>query len=61
MSGNHLIILNRWGNIVFESHGYSNTFDGANVNEGVYWYLFRRDPKNDPENVVHGFLHVFIK
>jgi gliding motility-associated-like protein len=35
----HLIIMNRWGKTVFESRGYQNDWDGANLNPGTYYYV----------------------
>lgn len=54
-----LIILNRWGNIIFQTTSYTNNWDGRSSNgspvtEGVYTYIYKT-----PEGIVrHGFLHV---
>lgn len=56
---NKLVIYNRWGNVIYEKDGYKNNFEGSAVSDGAYWYVFSRDPKHDPTNVVHGFLHIF--
>ena len=41
---NRLTIYNRWGNIVFETNGYNNdwqgTFDGKTLPFGTYYYTF---------------------
>lgn len=55
---NHLIIRNRWGNVVFESNGYLNTFNGAELHEGVYFYTYTPDYKLNREKTVQGFLHI---
>lgn len=41
---NHLTIFNRWGNIVYETHGYKNDWAGENKNgdkvpEGTYFVI----------------------
>jgi gliding motility-associated-like protein len=54
-----VIILNRWGNIVFSATNYQNNWDGKdtsgkNLVEGIYTYKF-----NTKEGKVgHGFLHL---
>jgi gliding motility-associated-like protein len=54
-----VLILNRWGNIVFSSDNYQNNWDGKdtsgkNLVEGIYTYKF-----NTKEGMVgHGFLHL---
>lgn len=39
---NRMTILNRWGNVVFETQNYSesNVFNGVNCSDGVYFYRF---------------------
>ena len=54
-----VLILNRWGDVVFESTNYQNDWGGKDVSgqdlvEGVYTYLI-----NTPENKqYHGFIHL---
>jgi gliding motility-associated-like protein len=55
-----LVILNRWGNIVFETDNYLNDWNGNNketndrVNDGVYTYLLI-----EPSGLKkHGFIHI---
>ncbi len=54
-----LIILNRWGNVVFQTGNYMNNWDGRDKNgtlvtEGVYTYIHK-----SPDGLIrHGFLHV---
>jgi len=33
-----LVILNRWGNTVYEATGYKNDWNGGDLTEGVYFY-----------------------
>jgi gliding motility-associated-like protein len=56
---NHLYLYNRWGEKIFEQEGYQNTFEGSRFSEGVYWYVFYQDPKNNPKTVKQGFLHIY--
>jgi gliding motility-associated-like protein len=54
-----VIILNRWGNIVFSATNYQNNWDGKdtsgkNLVEGVYVYKF----KTKEGKVGHGFVHL---
>jgi gliding motility-associated-like protein len=55
---NHLIILNRWGNVVFETNGYMNNFNGDGITEGVYFYVYTADTKNHREQTMRGVLHL---
>lgn len=38
---NELIILNRWGNHVFEQKNYQQNWEGKGLTEGTYFYLLR--------------------
>ncbi len=38
-----LTIINRWGNVVFESNGYAFSWDGNNCHDGVYYFTFFSD------------------
>ena len=54
-----VIILNRWGNVVFSSENYQNNWDGKDTSgqelvEGVYTYKY----KTQKGKVGHGFLHL---
>jgi len=54
-----LVLVNRWGNVVFDADDYQNDWDGKDINglpllEGVYTYkLITPD-----DNVKHGFVHL---
>jgi gliding motility-associated-like protein len=40
---NHLVILNRWGTIIYEKDGYLNDWNGKEFTEGVYFYQLKID------------------
>jgi gliding motility-associated-like protein len=54
-----VLILNRWGNIVFSSDNYQNNWDGKDNSgralvDGVYFYKYTaQDGKTG-----HGFVHL---
>ena len=54
-----VIVLNRWGNVVFSSNNYQNNWAGTDTSgkeliDGVYTYKF----KTEAGNVGHGFVHL---
>ncbi len=54
-----VIILNRWGNVVFSSMNYQNNWDGKDTSgkelvDGVYTYKF----KTQNGKIGHGFVHL---
>ena len=66
----HLIIFNRWGNIVYESTDYKNDWKGNDrngnpLNEGTYTYLvtpesekFIYDDADRSKYTAHGFVQI---
>jgi gliding motility-associated-like protein len=55
-----LLVVNRWGNVVFETVDYQNNWDGKDLNglpllDGVYTYKLT----TPDDNVKHGFVHLF--
>lgn len=55
---NHLVVMNRWGNVVFEEFGYQNTFNGENCIDGVYFYTYSPDRKGPQDKIQRGFLQI---
>ncbi len=55
---NHLKILNRWGNVMFEMDGYDNSFNGADCVDGVYFYYFTYDTRAPESITKQGFIHI---
>jgi gliding motility-associated-like protein len=56
--GNELIIINRWGNEIVHIDGYRNDFNGLGLSEGTYFFVFRRDPLNEPAVKKEGFVEI---
>jgi len=52
-----LFIYNRWGNEVYQSKNYQNTWDGHGLNEGTYFYLLRLNTPNG-EKVYKGWIEL---
>jgi gliding motility-associated-like protein len=38
--GRQLTVFNRWGKVVYRKDGYLNEWDGSNLPDGTYFYLF---------------------
>lgn len=57
--GNTIIIINRWGNRMFEASPYLNDWDGQGVSDGVYFYIYYPKGIKEPSYVKHGFIHVY--
>ena len=55
---NRLIIVNRWGNVVYEENGYNNLFNGLDLSDGVYFYVFHKNYRDQPESKSEGFLTI---
>ncbi|MNX77398.1 hypothetical protein D3C86_1089390 [compost metagenome] len=57
--GNAIIIINRWGNLMFEASPYLNNWGGAGISDGVYFYIYYPNGLKDPNYSKHGFISVF--
>ncbi|MBX2950137.1 MAG: gliding motility-associated C-terminal domain-containing protein [Crocinitomicaceae bacterium] len=60
-----ILIMNRWGNIVYEMHNVTSVFDGRNKNgheltEGVYFYQVVSDDFDCEDPAMKGFCSGFI-
>jgi len=63
LSAYELRIINRWGDVLFESTNYSETWDGTfkgtPVPEGVYFYIISGLTANDDSPVnENGYVHI---
>lgn len=59
---NKLMIYNRWGNLVFETVGYQNNWDGTwknnkEVPDGTYYYILELN--DDEGRVFNGYLELY--
>jgi hypothetical protein len=59
----HLVVLNRWGNLIWESWDdaarWDGTYDGRKVTDGVYtWIIDFGILDTDERRLIHG--HVTI-
>lgn len=58
--GNTIIIINRWGNLMFEASPYLNNWGGEGVSDGVYFYIYYPNGREkDPNYTKQGFISVF--
>jgi gliding motility-associated-like protein len=37
---NELVVFNRWGKKVYEATNYQNDWDGGDLSDGTYYYIF---------------------
>ncbi len=49
---NELVIFNRWQEVVFRAKPYRNDWEGGNLPEGIYFYIFKL--LNDNKKVAKG-------
>lgn len=63
MESGNMIILNRWGNVIYESNDLSNGWDGTfqnkPVSDGVYFYKIHYKTIFENEEVKYGSFHLF--
>jgi gliding motility-associated-like protein/uncharacterized repeat protein (TIGR01451 family) len=57
--GTQLYIYNRWGNEVYRSDNYQNTWDGAGLSEGTYYYVLNKKEVSGSYTTYKGWL--FLK
>ena len=58
----HLIIVNRWGNLIYDEtnflSGWDGTSDGKKCTEGVYFWKIDYEDFNSSKFTSHGFIHL---
>lgn len=57
--GTQLIIVNRWGNEVYRSNNYQNTWNGEGLSEGTYYYVLNKKEITGSVTTFKGW--VFLK
>ncbi|MDB5116967.1 MAG: conserved repeat domain protein [Mucilaginibacter sp.] len=55
-SENEIIIINRWGNNVYQKKNYQNDWTGSGLVEGTYYYILRAKNKAGTWDVYKGYL-----
>jgi gliding motility-associated-like protein len=53
-----LVIINRWGNVVYEVTGYKNDWKGDDLQEGVYFYKLYPNGRKYETGMYQGFFHI---
>ena len=56
--GSRLLIFNRWGNQVYKSEDYRNTWDGTGLADGTYYYLLELNTGADKPTVYKGWIYI---
>jgi gliding motility-associated-like protein len=56
--GSRLLIFNRWGNQVYKSEDYQNTWDGTGLADGTYYYLLELNTGADKPTVYKGWIYI---
>ncbi len=64
---NYLIIYNRWGNQVYDKHGYANTWNGNYIGDfsigkelptATYYYILKLDETQEDSEVKKGYIYL---
>jgi hypothetical protein len=56
---NKLIVLNRWGNVLFEAAPYLNNYSPTDLVDGTYFYLYYPNVLQKPLVLKQGFFMLF--
>lgn len=57
-ANDHLKIFNRWGSLVYEKTGYLNQWNGGDLVDGVYFYLYTWDTQSSSPRISQGFVTI---
>ncbi|WP_425440651.1 gliding motility-associated C-terminal domain-containing protein [Pontibacter mucosus] len=55
---NEVTIINRWGNQVYHSKSYKNSWDGDNLSEGTYFYVVRVKLCDGQDKMFKGYVMI---
>src|SRR5690606_3807207 len=62
LSSIEIVVVNRWGNVVFESNKldfeWDGTIDGNEANDGTYFYRYKAMDLTDQVFEGHGFVQL---
>jgi gliding motility-associated-like protein len=56
--GSRLLVFNRWGNQVYKSENYSNTWDGTGLADGTYYYLLELNTGDVKPTIYKGWIYI---
>ncbi len=56
--GSEVLVFNRWGNEVYRSENYKNTWDGAGLADGTYYYILNRKDKKGNVTTFKGWVYL---
>lgn len=56
--GSQLLIFNRWGNEVYHSDNYTNTWDGTGLSEGTYYYVLNKKEASGNFTTFKGWIYL---
>ncbi|MDB5031159.1 MAG: hypothetical protein JWP71_1880 [Mucilaginibacter sp.] len=56
--GSQFLVYNRWGNEVYRSENYANTWDGKGLAEGTYFYILNRKEKTGAFTTFKGWIYL---
>lgn len=56
-----LVIINRWGVVVYEATGYKNNWSGSDLTDGVYFYQLYPNGRKYEKGMYQGFFHIIKK
>jgi gliding motility-associated-like protein/uncharacterized repeat protein (TIGR01451 family) len=53
---NEIVIINRWGNVIYQKKNYQNDWTGEGLNEGTYFYLLKVKSKKGNWDTYKGYI-----
>jgi len=53
---NEIVIMNRWGNSVYEKKNYRNDWTGDGLSEGTYFYILKTKDSQGVQEVYKGYV-----
>lgn len=56
--GSRFMVFNRWGNQVYKSDDYKNTWDGGGLADGTYYYLLELNTGAAKPTIYKGWIYI---